>query len=527
MPTSTILPARARAQLTATDIHIARGGVPVLRGAALTVTPGSRWGVVGENGRGKSTLLAVLAGTLEPDSGTVRRSGTLGLAAQELHATGDATVGDVIDAELSDARAALRALDAAADALTRADPGAADRYAGALHAAEALEAWDADHRVDAALAALGAERDRTRPLAELSVGGRYRVRLACLLGAGHDFLLLDEPTNHLDGGGLAYLTSALTGTRAGVVLVSHDRALLAAVATTIVDLDPSRDGLPRVYGDGYAGYLAGRAAERERWQEEYDKQQTENARLTANLAGARDRLIDNWRPDKGTNKHKRATRASSQVRTFHRRQDELAAHAVTMPEPPLRLRLPELPRNAAITLDDVTVAGRLEQPVTLTIGPSGRLHVDGRNGAGKSTLLAVLAGRLRPDTGTRRVARSQRIGYLAQESPEPGGATARTLFAAAGGTVELEGLGLLDRRELDRPVRELSTGRRRRLDLALVLARRPHLLLLDEPTNHLSIALVDELTEALGGTRAAVVLATHDRALRADVAGWPRLTVGR
>ncbi|MDP9797638.1 macrolide transport system ATP-binding/permease protein [Catenuloplanes nepalensis] len=523
MSTSTILPARARAQLTAVDIHIARGGAPVLRGAGLTVTPGSRWGIVGENGRGKSTLLAVLAGTLEPDSGTVRRAGTLGLAEQELHATGDATVGDVIDAELRDARAALAALDAAAEALSRDEPGAAGAYDHALTAAEALEAWDADHRVDAALAALGAERDRARPLAELSVGGRYRVRLACLLGAEHDFLLLDEPTNHLDDEGLAYLTSRLSTTRSGVVLVSHDRALLAAVVTSVVDLDPTRDDLPRVYGDGYAGYLAGRAAERERWAEEYDRQRAETARLTANLADARDRLVDNWRPDKGTDKHKRATRASSQVRTFHRRQDELAAHAVTMPAPPLRLSLPELPRNAALTLDGVTVAGRLETPVTLTVGPSGRLHVDGRNGAGKSTLLAVLAGRLRPTTGTRRAGKNQRIGFLAQESPEPGVTTARRLFAAAGGSVELESLGLLDRGELDRPVRELSTGRRRRLDLALVLARRPHLLLLDEPTNHLSIALVDELTAALGGTNAAVVLATHDRALRADVAGWPRL----
>ncbi|MDR7280906.1 ATP-binding cassette domain-containing protein [Catenuloplanes atrovinosus] len=499
----------------------------VLRGAGLSVTPGSRWGIVGENGRGKSTLLAVLAGRLEPDAGTVRRAGTLGLAEQELAVAGDATVGDVIDAELTDARAALRALDDAAEALAAGAPGADRAYADALHRAETLEAWDADHRVDAALAALGAELQRARPLAELSVGGRYRVRLACLLGAEHDFLLLDEPTNHLDDEGLTYLTGKLATTRAGVVLVSHDRALLATVATSIVDLDPSRDDRPRVYGDGYAGYLAGRAAERERWEEEYERQRAEHARLAANLAGARDRLIDNWRPDKGTDKHKRATRASSQVRTFHRRQDELAAHAVTMPEPPLRLNLPELPRNAAAALDGVTVAGRLRRPVMLTVGPSGRLHVDGRNGAGKSTLLAVLAGRLRPTTGTRRVAGSQRIGYLTQESPEPGATTARRLFAAAGGTVELESLGLLDRRELDRPVRELSTGRRRRLDLALVLARRPHLLLLDEPTNHLSIALVDELTAALGATRAAVVLATHDRALRADVADWPRLTVER
>ncbi|MFI5843519.1 ABC-F family ATP-binding cassette domain-containing protein [Catenuloplanes sp. NPDC051500] len=500
----------------------------MLRGVGLTVTPGARLGVVGENGRGKSTLLQVLAGTLEPDSGTVRRAGTLGIAVQELLTTGNATVGDVLDAESALTRAALRALDAAATALADGVPGAEDAYADALRAAEACEAWDAEHRIDAALDALGAERDRSRPLAELSVGGRYRVRLACLLGAEHDFLLLDEPTNHLDEDGLTYLTVRLTAIRAGVVMVSHDRALLAAVATSIIDLDPTRDGLPRVYGDGYRGYLAGRAAERERWEGEYARQQAEHARLAASLAGAQDRLIDAWRPDKGVDKHKRATRASSRVRTFHRRRDELAAHPVTVPEPSLRFVLPELPvmpEDSAIVLDEVMLDDRLRRPVSLVIDGPARLHVDGRNGSGKSTLLAIIGGRERPTSGSRRVPAGLRIGYLPQESPAPGPLTVRRVWEAAGGTVPLGSLGLVDRRDRDRPVRELSTGGRRRLDLAMLLARRPHVLVLDEPTNHLSVALVDELTQALGGTPAAVVLATHDRALRADLAGWPRLTV--
>ncbi|WP_232324029.1 ATP-binding cassette domain-containing protein [Catenuloplanes japonicus] len=511
--------------MTATDLHLTRGDLKVLHGVGMTVTPGSRWGIVGENGRGKSTLLHVLAGTLAPDSGTVRRAGTLGLAEQELRTAGNATVGDVIDAELAEVRSALRTLDAAGEALATGLDGAEDAYAAALHAAEAREAWDADHRVEAALAALGAEQDRQRPLAALSVGARYRVRLACLLGAGHDFLLLDEPTNHLDEAGLIFLTSRLRATRSGVVLVSHDRALLADVATSIIDLDPTRDDLPRVYGDGYAGYVAGRAAEQDRWAEDYEKQQAEHLRLEASLAGAQDRLIDAWRPDKGVNKHKRATRASSTVRTFHRRQDELAAHAVTMPEPPLRFTPPALPRNGEIVLSEVTLDGRLPHPVSLVIGPSARLHVDGRNGAGKSTLLAIVAGRLRPTSGHRRTAGKLRIGYLAQESPAPAEATARQVYRAAGASIPLEALGLLEPRELDRPVRHLSTGRRRRLDLAVLLATRPHVLVLDEPTNHLSIPLVDDLTQALGGTQAAVILATHDRTLRKDVADWPHLTL--
>ncbi|MEU0202308.1 MULTISPECIES: ATP-binding cassette domain-containing protein [unclassified Streptomyces] len=244
--TTLTLPARARAQLTCAGIRVARGGRTVLHDVDMKVSPGSRWGVVGENGRGKSTLLHVLAGLLDPDAGTVHRVGTLALAEQEMPAEDTRTVGDFIDAYLADARAALRDLDTAAEALAADRPGAGQAYADALETAQALDAWDADRRVDAALDGLGAVSDRARPLATLSTGQRYRVRLACLLGTEYDFLLLDEPTNHLDLAGLEYLTARLRAHPGGVVVVSHDRALLADVATTILDLDPTRDGRPAV-----------------------------------------------------------------------------------------------------------------------------------------------------------------------------------------------------------------------------------------------------------------------------------------
>ncbi|MFC9086773.1 ABC-F family ATP-binding cassette domain-containing protein [Nocardiopsis dassonvillei] len=535
-----VLPAGERAQLTANGVRIDRGGRTVLSGVDMTVTPRSRWGVVGENGRGKSTLLHILAGALEPDSGTVRRIGTLGVAEQEMRATGGRTVGDLVDIELADARAALAALDASAEGLAGGDPRAAEEYTAALNAAEVLDAWDADRRVDLALENLGAVTDRSRPLAELSVGQRYRVRLACLLGASHDFLLLDEPTNHLDAAGLDFLTAQLRGHGNGVVLVSHDRALLSDVATTMLDLDPSRDGGPRVYGGGFAGYQEGRRAERERWAAEYEQQRAEHARLTQDLSEAQNRLVSGWRPDKGTGKHQRATRAPGLVRSVHRRRDDLEAHAVTMPPPPLRFRMPELAALPGVTLvraDEVTVAGRLDQPVTLALDSGSRLVVTGANGAGKSTLLSVLAGRIEPTGGGVRTARTARVQLLTQESPRAGTRRAREVFAAhLGGlvskgvlgeseTVPLSSLGLLSSADVNKPLRELSMGQQRRLDLALALASRPHVLLLDEPTNHLSIALVDELTEGLGATGAAVVLATHDRQLQRDVASWDRLTL--
>ena len=134
--------------------------------------------------------------------------------------------------------------------------------------------------------ALDAETEPSRRLDDLSVGQRYRVRLACLLGADDDFLLLDEPTNHLDRSGLEFLTTQLRSRNGGVVVVTHDRALLSDVAETIVDLDPTPDDRVRVYGNGYAGYREGRRAERERWEHEFERQQTELARLQDSLSSA-------------------------------------------------------------------------------------------------------------------------------------------------------------------------------------------------------------------------------------------------
>jgi macrolide transport system ATP-binding/permease protein len=535
-------PTRARAHLTATGLHVARGDRPVLSGVDLTVSAGDRLGVVGENGRGKTTLLQVLAGRLVPDSGQVHRSGSLGVADQEMPVDEERTVGDLIDVELTQVRAVLAAFDTATAALAEERPGAEEEYAEALAAAESLDGWEADRRVDIALAALGAVADRSRSLATLSVGQRYRIRLACLLGAGHDLLLLDEPTNHLDAAGLEHLTSRLRSHPGGVVLVSHDRALLADVVTSVLDLDPTSDGRPRTYGGGYQGYREGSLAERDRWESEYRAQQAERQRLADDLSAAQNRLSTGWRPDKGTGKHTRATRAPALVRAVHRRRDDLEAHVVDVPQPPLRFQLPklgELPGATLVRAEDVAVGGRLAGAEPLLLRSGDRLVVAGPNGSGKSTLLAVLAGTLAPTTGVVQRNGGARVGLLAQESPAPSRRRAYEVYDAAVGTlvgtgaldesdrVPLAQLGLLAPRDTSRPVHELSIGQQRRLDLAILLAARPHVVLLDEPTNHLSIALVDELMEALATTPAAVVLATHDRRLLQDTTGWPRVRLYR
>ncbi|NSC19985.1 ABC-F family ATP-binding cassette domain-containing protein [Streptomyces albus subsp. chlorinus] len=529
------------AHVRAEGITVTRGSRRVLNDVSVTVSARSRVAVVGENGRGKTTLLHVLAGLLAPDGGTVHRTGTIGLARQELSARDGETVGTLTSEALAASLAALDALDQAALAMAEGDPAAGDRYAAALDAATRLDAWDAERRVDVALEALGACTDRDRPLSTLSVGQRYRVRLACLLGARHDVLLLDEPTNHLDAGGLDFLTRRLHEHEGGLALVSHDRALLRDVADRFLDLDPTRDGKPRLYAGGYDAWQDARRRERERWEQDHEEQQAEHRRLQDSVSKARDRLSTGWRPDKGTGKHRRQSRAPGVVQALNRQKEALAAHRIDVPEPPPALRWPDLgvrPGAPQLRAHGVAVRGRLAGPVDLTLDGGDRLLVTGPNGAGKSTLLAVLAGALPPTSGHVRTAKGARVVRVGQETVEQDPSlTAYDVHArhvgrlVAGGrlrdaeAVPLGALGLLDPDAMRTPVGRLSQGQRRRLDLALALAGRPGLILLDEPTNHLSSALVDELTDALRVTSAAVVVATHDRQLLRDLANWPRLRV--
>ncbi|MFF3931312.1 ABC-F family ATP-binding cassette domain-containing protein [Streptomyces hirsutus] len=530
------------AHLRAEGITVTRGSRRVLNGVTVTVSARSRIAVVGENGRGKTTLLHVLAGLLAPDEGSVHRAGTTGLARQELSARDGETVGTLTSEALAPSLAALRTLDEAALALAEGDdPAADDLYAAALDTATRLDAWDAERRVDVALEALGACTDRDRPLSTLSVGQRYRVRLACLLGARHDILLLDEPTNHLDAGGLDFLTRRLREHDGGLAVVSHDRALLRDVADRFLDLDPSRDGKPRLYAGGYGAWQDARRRERERWEQEYAEQQDEHRRLKDAVSKARDRLSTGWRPDKGTGKHQRQSRAPGVVQALNRQQDALDAHRVDVPEPPSVLRWPDLgvrPGAPLLRAHGVAVDGRLAGAVDLTLDGGDRLLVTGPNGAGKSTLLAVLAGALDPTRGHVRTAKGTRVVRVTQETAaQDPGLTAREVHARHVGrlvargllrdadAVPLGALGLLDSDALRTPVGRMSQGQQRRLDLALALAGRPGLVLLDEPTNHLSSTLVDDLTDAIRATSAAVVVATHDRQLLRDLAHWPRLEV--
>ena len=185
---------------------------------------------------------------------------------------------------------------------------------------------------------------RTGGSTELSVGERYRVRLACRIGERADLLLLDEPTNHLDAAGIDYLTARLRDWPGAVVIVTHDRRLLDDVMTAILDLDPAMDGRPALYGaTRYSDYRFLKSQMVRRWRARYRAERKRAIALAERLDSTYENLSDEWRPPKGSQKHRRATRARGHVKAADRLIQKLEAEAVEVPTPPLVLTFPDLP----------------------------------------------------------------------------------------------------------------------------------------------------------------------------------------
>ncbi|MRG61113.1 ATP-binding cassette domain-containing protein [Agromyces sp. CFH 90414] len=551
--------------LRADGLSVSYGERRVLADLSVTVSRGDRLGLIGENGAGKSTLLRLLAGDTSADAsstappsiaevgGRITRPPRIGLLLQEVAFEPTDRIADLLEHALAEVRAIERELDEAAAALATDGHEASARYSAALDAAERADVWSAESRRDELLDGLGvAGIDHDRTIGEVSGGQRSRFALAALLLRAPDALLLDEPTNHLDDAAVAFLEERLRAWRGPVVFASHDRAFLDRVATGLLDLDPARrlasggvataaSGSPAagatVFGGGFSEFLAAKADERARWERQYVDEQAELKRLRLAVAESA-RQVAPGRAATDNDKFIRHFKGENVARTVSRRVRNAEQRLETLEreqvrKPPQPLSFAGIPSGAhaladegglLIQLTDATVADRLHV-ASLQLAPTARLLVTGANGAGKSTLLGVLAGRVSLDSGSVQRRRGLRVGLLEQDvrfaepDASPRALYERTLGERRAEQVPLSSLGLISPRDADRPVGVLSVGQQRRLALALVIARPPHVFLLDEPTNHLSLGLATDLEDALGGYPGAVVIASHDRWLRRRWAG--------
>ena len=514
----------------------------------LVVGPADRLAVIGDNGAGKSTLLDLLAGVLAPTSGEVRLDlpGGIAHARQNPLFADGATVTDAIDELVGDLRALEHDLARAYDLLAAATPSERAQQMAAVALLqdrfESRGGYEVDRRIDTALEQLGVGGlDRGRSVAALSGGERARLALAVALSSGAELLLLDEPTNDLDDRALTWLEDRLAAHRGALVVVTHDRDFLDRFATAVVQVE---DGRIRRYGDGYAGFLRAREAERRAAVARHEEWKAEVARTEALLAANAFRLqaiprkleLDGF----GHGAFRARSRdhgAVGRIRMAKERLSRLRENPCPAPPEPLRFTVaaegPESLGGPLLTLDAVSVRepGRRLAVSPWTIEAGSRWLVTGPNGAGKTTLLRLLAGELLPASGTLVRGDRTRIAFLRQEVDTRLRGSAVEVFAARTGTPPADAQdallahGLFRGSEVDRDVRALSVGQRRRLDLAVALSSPFDLLLLDEPTNHLDPELVEQLEHALADHPAAVVTVTHDRRWRRHAADAQRVQV--
>jgi ATPase subunit of ABC transporter with duplicated ATPase domains len=497
--------------LNARDISKSYAAVQVLDHVSLVVSPGDRVGIVGPNGIGKTTLLRVLAGLEQPDAGRVIRSGAVGYLPQEPGGVPGESVRDYL-ARRTGVGAAEQEMDGLAARLGAESELAAD-YTDALERFLALGGEDFEARVGAVLDEVGLGRRSDREIASLSGGEAARAALAAILLSRFDVFLLDEPTNNLDFAALAMLERFLDGLRAGVVLVSHDRAFLDRTITRVVEIEAETRRVHE-YAGTWTEYEAARERARAQHEAAYSDYVGERGRYSALLATRRDqaRAGGAMADRRGTN----ALRSKvNQAKNHLERLDE-----VEKPWTPWRLQMQFAAPPPAGTIAELSGAvvelGSFQLgPVDLDLTFGDRVAIVGANGSGKTTLIRALAGELPLARGTRRIGRGTVFGELNQ---------ARDLFAGVllEDVTRLSGLDPTEARTLlarfalgaddvDRHAASLSPGERTRAGLALLSARGVNCLILDEPTNHLDLEAIEELETALETYEGCLVVVTHDR----------------
>ncbi|MDT0277710.1 ABC-F family ATP-binding cassette domain-containing protein [Blastococcus goldschmidtiae] len=535
------------ATLVARGLAAGHGARVLFADLDLVVAPGNVVGLVGVNGAGKSTLLRTLAGELPPEDGSIAvspPSATLGYLPQEHERYPGESVLAAL-ARRTGVATAQSALDDATERLTAGEDGADDAYGDALERWLALGGADLEERALEVVAEVAPGVGLDAPMTGLSGGQAARVGLASLLLSRYDLLLLDEPTNDLDLAGLDQLERFVAGSRAGIVVVSHDREFLSRTVTRVVELDLAQQ-LVRVVDGGYEAYLAEREVARRHAREEYDEFADTKAGLEARARMQRNWMAkgvrDSIKKSKDGDKHiKAANRASSEKQAAKAKQTQRMIERLDVVEEPrkeweLRMEIAAAPRAGAVV---ATLRGAVVRrgdfvlgPLDLQVDGGDRVAITGANGSGKSTLLAALLARVPLDEGTASLGPAVRIGEIDQarglffgaqqlldafgaEVPDWPTSEVRTLLAKFGLTAE----------HVLRPAETLSPGERTRAALALLQARGVNVLVLDEPTNHLDLPAIEQLERALAEYAGTLLLVTHDRRMLDAVSTTRRLEV--
>lgn len=519
--------------LQVSNIHKSFVGEPLLDAVSFTLNRGDRFGLVGPNGCGKTTLLRIIAGQLPADQGAVRlgpgpvRAGYL---AQALEYPPAAAVDDVLQQAVAELTASERRLDELATAMGQATGEAQAtllaEYGRTLDEFEQRGGYGISARIDAVLSGLGlGGLERRTPVAILSGGQKTRLGLACLLLTQPDLLLLDEPTNHLDIEALEWLEQFLRHYPGAALIISHDRAFLDNVVDTILEIDPLTHKL-RAFPGNYTAYLESKVREREKQWAAYKDQQEFIQRLESTISQkeryARD--IEHGTIDFAVRKV--AMGIARRMVVQRKRLERLLASEERIDKPPLTWQMkldfgpaPESGREVVV-LEDVAMGfGDVElfHDVNLTLRAGDRIALVGANGSGKTTLARLITGELTPTRGRVRLGSHVRLGYFAQqqESLDPASTPLATIRAVAlmDETAARSFLHyfLFAGDSVFTPVHLLSYGERARLALARLVALGCNFLLLDEPINHLDIPSRSRFEQALAAFGGAVLAIVHDR----------------
>jgi len=508
------------------NITLRRGAKVVLNQASVSLNPQEKVGLVGRNGAGKSSLFAMLNGSLHEDSGdcSIPPQWRMAQVAQDMPETDESATAFVIagDQVLAAAQAEVTAAEATDDGM---------RMAHAYMALQDAGAHDAEARAQALILGLGFQvHELDRPVNSFSGGWRMRLQLARALMCPSDLLLLDEPTNHLDLDALVWLEAWLKRYDGTLIVISHDREFLDGVTNVTLHIDNAK--LVR-YGGNYSTFEAMRAEQMALQQAALAKQEERIAHLK--------KFIDRFKA-----KASKAKQAQSRVKALERMEklSPVLAEAdftFDFQEP---LNLP----NPMLSLVDVAIGYPAPEEATdqgpavivrdirRSVHGGQRIGILGANGQGKSTLVKTIARELAPLAGEVTEGKGLNIGYFAQQEldvlrPEENPLEHMKRLAKA--VIAAGRSGHVAGREQDlrnflgtfnfsgdmvkQAVGTMSGGEKARLVLCMLVWQRPNLLLLDEPTNHLDLATREALGVALNGFEGTVMLVSHDRSLLRSV----------